>query len=188
MGYDDGTWAFCDIQQLIYMSEGRCRSVCWGRKLPKEVERGGRNSMDARNVDLDTVTCSNWFSNSSSVSWNHSETDPPPTNTSTHSKSYTSPYTSTNTSTQHLDPTPRPTPNPTRAPTPLPTKAPTPVPTRAPITRAPTRERQRRLPHLNPTVADTRFQILVDRMGPTLVPDGDTSLLTNPDTREFDAG
>jgi hypothetical protein len=100
MGYDDGTWAFCDIQQLIYMSEGRCRSVCWGRKLPKEVERGGRNSMDARNVDLDTVTCSNWFSNSRSVSWNHSETDPPP------------------------PPTPLPTPSPTPRPTPQPTPRP----------------------------------------------------------------
>jgi hypothetical protein len=42
-------------------------------------------------------------------------------------------------------------------------------------------------PTSQPTVAATRLQILVDRIGPTLVPDDDTSLLTNPDTPEFEA-
>jgi hypothetical protein len=51
-------------------SEGARGSVRWGRKRPREVERGGRNSMDARcgderaeNVDLDMGAQAGFMSN-----------------------------------------------------------------------------------------------------------------------------
>jgi hypothetical protein len=89
------------------------------------------------------------------------------------------------------NPTKAPTPIPTRAPTPQPTRDPTPVPTRAPTpvpTRAPTPV-PTRAPTPSPTLALTpsRLQILLNRIGTTLATGGDKSLLTDPDTHEYEA-
>jgi hypothetical protein len=42
-------------------------------------------------------------------------------------------------------------------------------------------------PTFQPTGGETRFEILLNRLEATLAPGGDTSLLTNPGTREFTA-
>jgi hypothetical protein len=71
--------------------------------------------------------------------------------------------------------TQRPTPSPTHLPTPRPTALPTGQPTPQP-TYSPTPQ---------PTIS--RLPILLNRIGTTLAPDGDMSLLTNPGTRQYEA-